>query len=742
MNAAGGRSGIRQKVNRSLILPIVSLVFLAALVVAVSSYRLGNTRLEKRVETLAHSSAVLFEDLLWQLDYDTIQLLLDEHITLGAVTGAQLTARGQILFVAGTMESGSSYYSYTWPLMRSFRGEETQLGMLTLQMSRQGVLWDVGRRVLATLAVAALAVLATVLIIQRLLNRRLILPVLRIADGLENWRGDWRAFEIDLGRRCDGDVVDEGDELDRLVHSIHSMRNQILSSHEIIKSHEQSLLVAAKFAGIGFSAYELETGRYLECDKNFANLFGMTEQELACCSFTDDIIPTIIDVADAEKARGIAARLAANGTADGVFLFGHPSGDQRYIRQFFMLDTGGRSRGAIVRTIAQDVTEMTQLQANYLQAQKLKSLGSLTGGLAHDFNNILAIILGNLELLQEEISDEAQHRYLDTSLMAVRRGTGLTSQLLAYARKQPLRPEIINASQLLDESRALLNTTVGETIDLEFVLDGGLWAIEADKTQLETAILNLVINARDAMPDGGKLTLEVSNARLDRDYTNSYEEVEPGQYVCIAVSDMGTGMDSEAIDRALEPFYTTKGVGKGTGLGLPMAYGFTKQSGGHFKIYSEVGSGTTVKIYLPRVVLAGESPAATEGTAAGIDLAGLHVFLIEDDDSLRRTFETQLRKLGCLVHVASDGPAALHLAKTLSQVDLILCDVILPNGMNGPSVVAALLETFAEAAVVYMSGYTENAIVHQGRLEEGVTMLQKPFAMPDLKVAFHKALGT
>lgn len=741
MNGQGGRRGIRRKVNRSLVLPIFSLVVLAALVVAISSYRLGNSSLERRVETLAQSSAVLFEDLLWQLDYDTIQLLLDEHIALGAVTGAQVTAGNQVSFVAGKMDGGRSYYAYSRPLMRSYRGEEMQMGMLTLEMSRQGVSRLVARRVLATLVVASLAVLATVLIIQRLLNRRLIAPVLKIADGLENWTGDWRAFEIDLGRRKRDEVADAGDELDRLVHSIHSMRNQILSSHEIIKSHEQSLLVAAKFAGIGFSTYELETGRYLQCDNNFANLFGMTKQEIACSSFTDDIIATIVDANDAEQARGIAARLAANGTADGVFLFGHPSGDQRYIRQFFMLETDSGSQGAVVRTIAQDVTEITQLQANYLQAQKMKSLGSLTGGLAHDFNNILAVILGNLELLQEEISEEAQHRYVDTSLDAVRRGKALTSQLLSFARKQPLRPEIINASQLLEESRALLDTTVGAAIDLEFVLDGGLWNIEADKTQLETAILNLVINARDAMPDGGKLTIEVGNTKLDRIYARSHEEVEPGQYVCIAVSDVGNGMDSEAIERALEPFYTTKEVGKGTGLGLPMAYGFTKQSGGHFKIYSEVDNGTTVKIYLPRVILSGERDDPQEDEDLGCDLAGLHVFLIEDDDNLRKTFEAQLSKLGCMVHVASDGPTALQLAETVSQVDLVLCDVILPNGMNGPRVVTALSDVFSDAAIIYMSGYTENAIIHQGRLDEGVTMLQKPFAMSDLKTAFRKVLG-
>lgn len=304
---------------------------------------------------------------------------------------------------------------------------------------------------------------------------------------------------------------------------------------------------------------------------------------------------------------------------------------------------------------SQDVTELSRMHTTLLHAQKVKAIGTLSGGVAHDFNNILAVISVNLELLEEKISDPSARDYVQTSLHAVQLGADLTHQLLAFARKQPLRPEVLDNSRLLRNSISLLRTSVGESIDLEVVADGGLWRAEVDKAQLEAAILNMVINARDAMPDGGKLTIEVGNARLDRIYAEQHEEVVPGQYVCIATTDTGCGMNMTTISQALEPFFTTKGVGEVVGLGLPMAFGFAKQSGGHLKIYSEIDRGTTVKLCLPRVSSSSEVERTQFAEWTATQFQGLHVFLVEDKEDLRKTFTRHLELMGSIVYSAPDG---------------------------------------------------------------------------------------
>ena len=385
--------------------------------------------------------------------------------------------------------------------------------------------------------------------------------------------------------------------------------------------------------------------------------------------------------------------------------------------------------------VAEGIAEREQIAEALRQAQKMEALGQLTGGVAHDFNNLLQVVVGNLEILQRNLPEDAARlrRSADNALIGANRAATLTQRLLAFARRQPLAPQPVLANTLVTGMADLLTRTLGETIQLETVTGGGLWRVEADPNQLESAILNLAVNARDAMPEGGKLTIETSNAHLDHAYAAEHVEVQPGQYVVIAVSDMGTGMERTTLARAFEPFFTTKEVGKGTGLGLSMVYGFVKQSGGHVAIYSEPGVGTTVKIYLPRLM--GEAPEETAATAAVVpDGSRSETILVtEDDDDVRMYSVDALRELGYRVLEAHDAASALRLLERQEgRVDLLFTDVVLTGGMNGQQLSERARALRPDIKVLFTTGYARNAIVHHGRLDAGVELITKPFTYSDL----------
>jgi PAS domain S-box-containing protein len=391
--------------------------------------------------------------------------------------------------------------------------------------------------------------------------------------------------------------------------------------------------------------------------------------------------------------------------------------------------------------ILRDVSARQQEQALLYQAQKMETVGQLTGGIAHDFNNLLLVIGGTLEMLQDELSGRPTAQSLiSMALMATERGARLNQQLLAFARKQPLVPVVVDINVLIREEAELLRRSLGEHFEVGMVLGGGLWRATVDKGQLQNALLNLAVNARDAMPEGGKVTIETSNAHLDRSYAAQHHDVPAGQYVLIAVSDTGHGMSREVQARAFEPFFTTKGLGQGTGLGLSMIYGFVKQSGGHLKLYSEVEHGTTVKIYLPRahpdvVAAAGWGPtldAGTVGSPAGFVGGSETILVVEDDPEVRVYVTGVLRSFGYNVIAVEDGPAVLSALVTVKSLDLLFTDVVLPHGMNGKQVSAAVLERFPDAAVVFTSGYTKNAIVHNGRVDDETWLLSKPYSRQEL----------
>jgi hypothetical protein len=392
-----------------------------------------------------------------------------------------------------------------------------------------------------------------------------------------------------------------------------------------------------------------------------------------------------------------------------------------------------RSREDLERAVEQRTADLMRAEEQLRQAQKMEAIGQLTGGIAHDFNNMLAVILGGLNLLERKLAKgEADlDRYIDGAKEGALRAASLTQRLLAFSRRQPLEPKVIEPNRLVSGMTELLGRTLGEHVQIETVLAAGSWAVNADVSQLENAILNLAVNGRDAMPDGGRLTIETLNTHIAEDYGREHD-VRPGQYVMIAVTDTGTGMDPEVVSRAFDPFFTTKAVGKGSGLGLSQVFGFVRQSGGHVKIYSEIGHGTTVKIYLPRYYGKDASAQVDQPPPALLRGSEAETILVVEDDERVRAFSVEaLRELGYRVIEARSGAAALEMLNAGTDVALLFTDVVMPE-MSGPQLAAAAAQKNPALKVLYTTGYTRNAIVHNGVLDPGTQLLQKPFSIDQL----------
>jgi PAS domain S-box-containing protein len=383
-------------------------------------------------------------------------------------------------------------------------------------------------------------------------------------------------------------------------------------------------------------------------------------------------------------------------------------------------------------SVSIDITEHKLRDEVLRQAQKMEVVGQLTGGVAHDFNNLLTVVLGNLELLRRLVGEERRvAELIRSATLAADRGAMLTQRLLAFSRRQALVPESVDVNRLVSGMTDLLRRTLQETIEIETVLAGGLWPALVDPNQLENSLLNLAVNARDAMPDGGKLTIETANTRLDDEYASVHEEVRPGQYVMLAVSDTGAGMSEDVLEHAFEPFFTTKEVGQGSGLGLSMIYGFVKQSQGHVKIYSEPGQGTTVKVYLPRAPMA---PGARRPLVAAEAWQGAQqkILVVEDDAAVRELAVAILQNLNYRPLSAADGRSALEILEREPDIALLFTDVVLAGGMGGIDLAREAQRRRPGIKVLYTSGYTENAIIHHGRLDDGVELLEKPFRIDSL----------
>jgi PAS domain S-box-containing protein len=399
-------------------------------------------------------------------------------------------------------------------------------------------------------------------------------------------------------------------------------------------------------------------------------------------------------------------------------------------------DAAGDISGASI--VLHDITEIQETERKLQQAQKLEAIGKLTGGVAHDFNNMLTVIGGAMEMLMEDIDNPEARQMAELVKRAADRCTELIQHLIAFARKQPLRPRNVDVNDVIVDIAKLLRPTLGEHIEVDTILDGEVAAAHIDPSQLANSLVNMAINARDAMPDGGKLLLETRNVVLDEAYARTNPDVTPGPYLMLAVSDTGTGMSAAVRERVFEPFFTTKGGSKGSGLGLSMVYGFVKQSGGHIRIYSEKGHGTTIRLYLPPARLVADISAPPVAPM----LHGHETILVVEDDLLVRDFViAQLQGLGYTTIAAADGRQALSHVLSGAAFDLLFTDVIMPGGVNGRDLAEEVVKRRPGTRVLYTSGYTDSAIIHHGRLDEGVVLLSKPYPRSELARMVRVALG-
>jgi two-component system NtrC family sensor kinase len=415
-----------------------------------------------------------------------------------------------------------------------------------------------------------------------------------------------------------------------------------------------------------------------------------------------------------------------------------------------------RQEAAAFRQLREEILRRHSTELALQQAQKMEAVGQLTGGIAHDFNNLLTIIAGNLDTIRRRLGEAASAeplrdlaakltQPLERAMTGAKSAAQLTHRLLAFSRRQPLKPNRVDINGLVASLSELLRRTLGEGVNIETVLAGGLWPAFADENQVENALVNLAINARDAMPNGGRLTIETANVYLDEAYARRFTEVAAGQYVMLSVSDSGTGIPPDVLEKVFEPFFTTKPVGQGSGLGLAMVHGFVKQSGGHIRIYSEVGQGTTVKIYLPRMtgedagaaVPAGKEPALLPLSGARSKEA---VLLVEDNDGVREYATSVLSELGYTILAARDGDEALAILERSPRIDILFTDVVLPGSVNGRELANRVLAKLPGLPVLYTTGYTRNAIIHHGRLDADVQLLSKPYTEQDLAMKLRELL--
>jgi len=475
-------------------------------------------------------------------------------------------------------------------------------------------------------------------------------------------------------------------------------------------------------------------GRFLDCNESFAQLFGYTREELLNLP-----AHAIYLGGKEERDARLATFLKTRHVKDLEICFQRKDGSPVWVIENAVVVKDADGSDVIEATMV-DISERRNLEEKLRQSQKMEAVGRLAGGIAHDFNNLLTVIGGYSRILMDQLKNNREaHEEVKKIEEAAERAASLTRQLLAFSRKQVLQPKVINLNSLVENLGSLLHRLIGEHIELQTITAPDLGQVKADAAQIEQVIMNLVVNARDAMPAGGQLTLETGNVELDDSYSADHPGVRPGHYVMLAVSDTGTGMTPEIRARIFEPFFTTKELGRGTGLGLSMVHGIVNQSGGHIWIYSELGQGTTFKIYLPRTEEIPEGAAVRQRPAPAI---GCHetILLVEDDEMLRELAHSILAKCGYSIIAPKDAQEArLICEQQASSIHMLLSDVVMP-GINGRVLAQMLLSRNPAVKVLFMSGYTENAIVHHGVLDKGTHFLQKPFTPPVLAAKVREIL--
>ncbi len=507
-------------------------------------------------------------------------------------------------------------------------------------------------------------------------------------------------------------------------------------AEEALRTSEQLFRSVLDNTPVAVGLKDLD-GRFELINRTFEEFFKTTIADVVGRT-TTEILPAEIAASQQEADRRVVASGEALVEEHAANLPGRQVDFVR-VTKFPVFDQQGEMTG--IGTFVADISAEKAAEEQLRQSQKLEAVGQLTGGVAHDFNNILAAIIGNLDMITDGALDGKQAREsVEIALAAALRGAELTHHLLAFSRKQTLDAKISHINEILPRFSRLATRTIGEDIAIEMNLAADLWPVMVDTGQLENALLNLAINARDAMPGGGELTIETANQVLEEADTSLFEDLAPGEYVMIAVSDNGTGMPAKVRERVLEPFYTTKDVGMGSGLGLSMVFGFAKQSGGHLSLYSEEGHGTTVKIYLPRADNMEQADTEAAVPQQESQRGTESILVVEDNPDVLNFIVKALERLGYAVLQAEDGPAALEVMSASGNIDMLLTDVVLPRGMSGRDVANAFSKQYPGSRVLFSSGYTRDALSRRGQLDQDVALINKPYQVGALAKRVREAL--
>ncbi|MCR8826026.1 hybrid sensor histidine kinase/response regulator [Pseudosulfitobacter koreensis] len=700
-------------------------------------------RAESHIDTLAQISSVHISQQAERQDLDTIQKVLNQLVASDDLVGARVSGLSPDDMIAGLSDDIALPVMASAALGHTVNGTYQPLGMLTLYGSLGSARQDSMLRAFFILCIAGLCTVLIALMIIVMLSRSVMRPLTEI----DQWLRDLDPSRPDAAARFSTTSQRHMiAPLRHVVDAIESLRARITQSDQLTRQQQKELTRAVDIARLGYASYDVTQRRFTGCDAAFAEMLGLSVDEILTADGFDLARSDLLLDFDEESSAERHAALARGETVTATYRIMLRSGKIRIVRAIIEPVPGPDDSPPMLELVAQDVTEMHLAEQRANQAEHMSTLGNLTGGVAHDFNNLLAIISGNIELTELSQSEAERAEYIDNALSAVARGAALTQQLLAFARNQPLSPAEIDPHSFLTSVLPRLRKAVGAAITIKVPVETGGWTLHADATQLEASLVNLALNAADAMPEGGILTITIDNREIDRFQARQIPGSEPGEYVSIEVADTGEGMSPAVAAKAFDPFFTTKSVGRGTGMGLAMVLGFAQQSGGFATLNTIEGRGTAVRICLPRAQVQatfGISPGETgpEGCTRGrAALKDRHVLLIEDEDQLRILYAGQLEAMGCRVTQTTSAVHALVTARKIDPPDIILSDIVLPGGSNGIELAETLVQFFPDAKVIFVSGFSENAMLNNGMLAAGGVLLQKPFGRSKLETTLVNAI--
>ncbi len=687
---------------------------------------------ETRLPNLTHN--------VWVLDEEQILLHLESLINASNIEFVSISDNNQTRWLSGVIRSEKTLTA-EFPLTLANNGHLFELGTLKVVAGLNQVFDNLQEKAVIILASNAVVIFLIAGFFLFVFQYQISRHLLTLSNFARNIKLESDQPPLQLIR---SQSSDRADELDDVVSALNLMRHNIETSFLALRESEQYNRMLFEQSPIGLALNYVD-GQFVDVNPAFAKIIGYSAEELSRMTFWD-LTPKDQHEKEIFQMQALKKKSPTLPFEKEVI---HKDGQLVPVQvSYHLLEREGLQ---FIGTSMEDISErkaseiaLAKSDEQLRQSEKMRAVGELTGGVAHDFNNLLAVVIGNAELIEERLPEKGpEHDHIKTLISAATRGAELTRRLLAFSRKQMLTPKVTDVTQLVDNMADMLKRVLGETIEVITHYDENLWKCEIDQGQLENAILNLAINSRDALgatsSRSGRLVIEVSNTIVDEDMATDQDDAKPGKYVMLSVSDNGSGMSREVLDRVFEPFFTTKPVGEGTGLGLSMIYGFVKQSGGIVTVYSEEGIGTSVKMFLPRATEK-ESEKVIEMDDQQPQTGNETILVLEDDPDVRELTVLQLESLGYNVVQAHDGQSALDVINNEEKIDLLLSDVVLPGGLRGPEVAQKARQTKPGLSVLFMSGYTQNALDSHPEIGESSLLLNKPFRKKELAEKIREAI--